>query len=142
MIERPRTAFVPRWAPIVVLIACGFSAGIHFALTPEHVEESTRLGVGFALSGVLLLVLAVQIYVRPRSSSAPVLAALLLVALIAAYLLSRTVGLPGSGHETESFDAVGLATKSVELVGLMAAIGLHLENRSWLEPLLTTRSTT
>jgi hypothetical protein len=129
-------------AAVLVLVTCAFSAGIHFALIPGHTEESMRLGVAFGLAGALLLALALDVYARPRSTATPLVTALLLVCLIAAYLFSRNVGLPGSGHGPEPFDLIGVVTKLAELVALMASIHLYAENRSWHPPLPKTRSTT
>jgi len=130
-------------AALVVLVACAFSAGIHLALIPRHAEESANLGVAFGLSGVLLLVLAIAVYTRPRSAAAALATALLLALLIGAYLLSRGAGLPGTDHGPEPFNAIGVLTKVVELAALAAAARLYIvDHRSWSRPLPKTRSST
>jgi hypothetical protein len=77
---------------------------------------------------------------RPRSAIVPLGTAFLLASLIAAYLLSRSAGLPGLGHGVEPFDAVGVLTKFVELAVLLAAVHLYIANRSRPRPLPNTRS--
>jgi hypothetical protein len=140
VLESPTPA--QRASAYLILVACAFSAGIHFALVPGHAEDAPRLGLAFALAGALLIAVAIAVHVRPRSATAALLAALLLTALIAAYLLSRATALPGAGHGAEPFDLVGVLTKVVELAALAASVHLHLANRSWPRPLPKTRSTT
>src|SRR4029077_19122450 len=52
--------------PRVILAGALFTAGwIHLALTPEHLDESTILGVGFLGAGLAQLALAFLITARP-----------------------------------------------------------------------------
>ena len=125
---------------LVVLIACAFSAGIHFALMPSHADESAALGAGFAVAGLLLLAFGLVVFMQPHSSAAALTTAVLLALLLAVYLLSRTAGLPGVGHGPEPFDALGLLTKLAELGALLALIHVYLDNRSRPPPLPKTRS--
>ena len=114
-------------APIafhVVLVACAMSAVAHAALVPEHLREATQLGVAFIASAVLLLAAAALLATRPRSIRAASAAALLFAGLIAAYAASRTTGIPWLEPEAESVDAIGLATKLVEALGLLFALKL------------------
>ena len=124
----------------IVLIACAFSAGIHFALMPSHADESAALGAGFAVAGLLLLAFGLVVFMQPHSAAAALTTAVLLALLLAVYLLSRTAGLPGFGHGPEAFDALGLLTKLAELGALLAAIHVYLENCSRPPPLPKTRS--
>jgi hypothetical protein len=39
----------------VLMLSCAISAGVHIALAPAHLEESTTLGGGFAVSAGLLI---------------------------------------------------------------------------------------
>jgi hypothetical protein len=96
---------------------------VHAALVPEHLSASTILGTGFALSAVCLFAstLAFAGTRAPRSTAAPA-TALLLVALISAYAVSRTAGLPLIGAEVEEVDAVGLTTQALQAAGLAAAL--------------------
>jgi len=56
---------------LVVLIACAFSAGIHFALMPSHADESAALGAGFAVAGLLLLAFGLRAKRSGPDSGAP-----------------------------------------------------------------------
>jgi hypothetical protein len=50
--------------------------------------------------------------------------ALLFAGLIAAYMASRTTGIPWLAPETEPADVVGLVTKVIEALGLVFALKL------------------
>jgi hypothetical protein len=106
-------------------VCCAASAGVHAALVPEHLSESTILGTGFALSAVCLFAstFAFAGTLAPGPTAAPA-TALLLVALISAYAVSRTTGLPLIGAEVEKVDAVGLTTQALQAAGLAAALVL------------------
>ena len=109
----------------VVAACCSVSAGVHAGLVPEHLRENWLLGTGFAVAAVLLLASALAFSAgRATSSLAAPATALLLVALIGAYALSRTVGLTFIGAEVEAVDAVGVATQVAQAVALAAAVAL------------------
>jgi hypothetical protein len=111
-----------------LLTACAFSAGTHLALAPEHLVESAALGLGFLAAAALLLALGLGAYTRPHSVRIPLLIALLSAALIAAYIASRSVGLPILHPEPEPMDAVGVTTKAAELVALILSLRLYRRN--------------
>jgi hypothetical protein len=111
-----------------LLVACAFSAGVHVALAPDHLGESALLGLGFLGSAAMLLALGLGTYVRPDSGRLPPLIALLSSALIAAYLASRTVGLPVLHPAPEAVDPVGVITKGVEVVAVVLSLHLFVEN--------------
>jgi peptidoglycan/LPS O-acetylase OafA/YrhL len=106
----------------VVLVACAASAGVHAGLVPSHLVENLWLGIAFAGSVGLLLALIVSLGRTgdPRRRAAP--AAAVLAALIAAYSLSRTVGLAPLEEHLEAVDAIGLLTQGVQVAGLIAAL--------------------
>jgi drug/metabolite transporter (DMT)-like permease len=115
------------WAELrgdVAIVACAISAGIHAALVPEHLEESAASGVGFAASAVLLAVLCVGLTYRPSHVAPLAAAAALLVALLAAYALAVTSGVPYLHPEAEPVDGLALVTKAVELTGLAVALDI------------------
>jgi len=105
----------------VVVLACAVSAGIHAALAPDHFRERAATGLGFAVSAVVLAVLAAAL---ARSENGLVLhaAAVILGGLIVAYLAAVTTGVPGLVPEAEPVDALALVTKAIEAVGLAAAV--------------------
>jgi hypothetical protein len=111
-----------------LLVTCAFSAGVHVALAPDHLDESALLGLGFLGSAAMLLALGVGIYARPDSVRLPPLIALLCSALLAAYVASRTVGLPVLHPAPEAVDPVGVITKGVEVVAVVLSLRLFVEN--------------
>lgn len=109
----------------VVAACCAASAGVHAALVPEHLDENALLGTGFALAAILLFASTLTFSgYRAASPLAAPATALLLVALIVAYALSRTVGLPIIGAEVEAVDGIGVATQVLQAVALAAAVTL------------------
>jgi hypothetical protein len=109
----------------VVVAACAASAGAHVALVPGHMREAPGVGVAFVVATGLLVAVAVALAIVPDSRAAARCAALLLAALIAAYAVSRTAGLPLLEPHREPLDSVGVATKLVEALGLAFALQLN-----------------
>ena len=126
-----------------LVVACAVSAGIHGALTPEHLREEPAAGIGFLVSTLLLAVLCVASTLRPASRGAIVSAGAVLAVLLVAYAFAVTTGVPVLHPDVEPADGLGLVTKAVELVGL--AVALHLVARerpgrlTRLQPKGTTR---
>jgi hypothetical protein len=107
----------------VVILACAISAGIHAALVPSHLEEGHAAAGGFAVSAVLLGVLAVAI----TRSARPLLFAAawaVFAGLIASYALAVTTGVPVLHPRPEPVEGLAAFTKAVELLGLIAAARL------------------
>ena len=105
----------------LVVLSCAVSAGIHAALAPDHLEERVAAGVGFTVSALVLAVLAAAL----ARSAHPLLldaAILTLAGLIATYALAATSGVPLLSPQREAIDALALATKGIEVVGLLAAV--------------------
>jgi len=112
----------------VVVLACALSAGVHAGLVPEHMQESPLLGVSFVVAAVLAALLA---FALPRATGSVLLpgaAAVLLSGMIVAYGLSRASGLPLLGAEQEALDPLGVATKVIEIAGLVCAVRLLTES--------------
>ena len=118
-----------RLALDVVIAACAASAGIHAALTPEHFREAPGPGVGFLVATLLLAAASADLTARPESALAVIAAGAVLGGLVAAYALATTTGVPVLHPEPEPVDGLGLATKAVELVGLVAALRLSVPGR-------------
>jgi hypothetical protein len=96
----------------LLIATCAVSAGIHAAA-----------GTAFAASAALLAGLAVAL---TRGPDSPVLVATAatLAALLAAYVLAVTTGVPVLHPEPEPVDGLALFTKAVEATGLAAALNL------------------
>ena len=117
------------------LVAAGalFAAGwIHLVLTPQHLAESTLLGVGFLAAGVAQLGLAGATLLRPRRWVYYGIV-VVNVALVLIYADAVLVGLPfgaamhGSGlvvGSGEPLDLPGVISKAAELVSLALAFVL------------------
>jgi len=112
----------------LVILVCGISAGVHAALTPEHFREGLGAGLGFLVATVALAGLAVAL-TRSAEPAALVGTIFTLAGLLAAYALAITSGVPLVHPEREPIDAVAVATKAVELAGLLAAAHLLLRAR-------------
>ena len=108
----------------IVVAASAISAGAHAGLVPEHLREAPAVGVAFVVATAFLLAVAVALAIRPDSRGAACAAALLFAGLIAGYAASRTTGLPLLEPHVEPIDAVGVATKLVEAIGLVFALRL------------------
>jgi hypothetical protein len=108
----------------LLIVTCGVSAGIHGALVPEHLRESTAVGGGFIAATVLLVPLVIALTLRSDPRPAAAAAALTLAGLLVSYALVVWHGLPVLHPETEPVDALALATKAIEGAGLVLAASL------------------
>jgi hypothetical protein len=108
----------------VVILACAISAGIHGALVPGHFDESTGSGLGFAAATVALTGIVVWLTRRPASTLALAAAAAAFAGLLTSYALAVTAGVPLLHPHPEPVDSLALATKAIEVVGLLAATSL------------------
>jgi hypothetical protein len=106
------------------VLACAGSAGAHAGLAPSHLSSEPRLGAAFVASAVLLVAGAFALTRRPGDRVLAMAVAALLAGLIAAYVTSRTTGIPVLDPEPEGVEAVGVATCSVEALGLLGALWL------------------
>jgi hypothetical protein len=118
----------------VVILACAISAGIHGALVPSH-------GLAFAAATVALAGVAVAATLRPAGTTWPAGAVAVLGGLVVAYALTTTTGLPVLHPEREAVEGLALATKAIELVGLLAALSLiRKEPERWTRHALRAQS--
>ena len=118
----------------VVILACAISAGIHGALAPRHFAEGFGAGVGFVAATAALAGLVVWLTLWATSPLALDAAAAVLLGLLASYALAVTSGLPFLHPEAEPVDGLALATKAVEVVGLVVAASLLLRPLIALNP--------
>lgn len=122
----------------VAIVACAISAGVHAALTPSHLAESSGAGLGFLVATLALSALALALR---SSASLPVsaVAAVTLGGLIASYALAVTSGLPLLHPEPEPVDVLAVATKLVEATGVAACLGLLRHGRTAVALPATTK---
>jgi hypothetical protein len=80
--------------------------------------------VGFAAATVALAAVVVALTLRPASAFALAGAATVLAGLLAAYGLAVMFGVPLLHPDPEPVEGLALATKAIEAVGLVAAVGL------------------
>jgi hypothetical protein len=112
------------WTGIGLIAATGL---IHLIETPEYLEEMRYIGMLFALSFVSALVAAVGIFRRERWGWN--LGLLVAGGSLVAYLLSRTIGIPGFRENSweEFSEPVGLLSLVVE--GLFVAVAVNVLSR-------------
>jgi len=111
--------------PVGVVVAmCAASAGAHAALVPQHLDHEPRLGIAFVAATAALLAAAAALAYRPDDATVAQATTVVLAALIGAYVVNVTAGLPWLSDGPEPVDVVGLATKSVEVIGLLFSIRL------------------
>mgnify|MGYP001255537862 CR=1 FL=1 len=118
--------------PLLTAVSLFTAGWIHLALTGEHLDEATILGIGFLLSGVAQIGLAATVALRPRGYAYfGVLA--VNAALIFLYAYAVLKGLPFGGHDHgaglvlgpgESIDLAGAVSKVAELLSMIGAFVL------------------
>jgi hypothetical protein len=102
------------WLGVLALVVTG---GVHLALVPEHFEEATYSGWLFLADSVAALALAAALLVTDRVwlwAASGGVAAL----TVAAYVLSRTAGLPQLG------DDIGNWTEPLSFPALVAEVAV------------------
>jgi Na+/melibiose symporter-like transporter len=111
--------------PVTVVVAmCAASAGAHAALIPQHLDHEPGLGIAFVAATAVLLATTAALTYRPDGATVAQTTTLVLAALIGAYAVNVTTGLPWLSHGPEAVDLIGLATKSAEVTGLLFSIYL------------------
>ena len=81
--------------------------------------------MAFIVATLALFALTAAVVNRPTNSYLSHAATLAFAALIGAYVVNVTSGIPWLTGEPEPADVVGLATKAVEAVGLVFSIQLN-----------------
>jgi hypothetical protein len=105
----------------LILASCAASAGVHLGLVPSHIGEEPALAAAFVLAAIALVGIAAALDRGHTVVLAP--AVLVLGLLLVGYALAALGGVGPLERETP--DALGLATKAVELLGL-GAVGFLL----------------
>jgi hypothetical protein len=105
----------------IVAVVCAISAGIHAALVQEHFGETLGAGLGFLAATTVLGALALVLSRSPAGAGTLGIAAATFAALIGTYAFAVTTGLPVLHPEADPATGLGIATKAIEAVGLLAA---------------------
>ena len=134
---RLRSAFMDSSSSVrMAAFGMSISATIHLALAPSHWAEDHVRAVLFALDGIALTAIAISALLLRRSAW-HVAAGALLSADVVAYFGYVVAGV-------EQLDAVGIATKLVELVVIgLVLVGSthHVGSRgSWLRELVSHKA--
>jgi hypothetical protein len=108
-----------------LIVCCAISAGIHGALVPEHMRESSITGAGFVVATVALVAVIVGLTARPESRAVTSFGILVLAGLVAGYAVAAARGIPVLHPEVDPIDRVGVLSKTVELTGLFLACRLR-----------------
>lgn len=113
-------------APIAAtLVVAGI---VHLSLGPEHLAESLVLGSAMFAAGVGQLGLAILMLRRPSLALPLVLTIALNAAIVAAYLVAVTVGLPIiDGPATGGMAGMGEDVGHVDVVSALGIVTLLLE---------------
>jgi hypothetical protein len=103
----------------VAAAAMAVAALIHLVLIPEYFEEKAYIGVLFAVSVPPSLWLAAVLW-RHHDARAWIGGAVLALGMAGAFVVSRTVGLPGF-DESGEWEPLGLASLVVEVTFALVA---------------------
>jgi len=112
----------------LLLATLSLSAGaVHLAMSPIHASESTGEAMAFAAVGWLQIFLGIGLLLRPQGLLLQA-TMVLNAGVIAAYVLSRTVGLPFGAEpwESESVQAIDLMVTVFEGLLVIGAGALLL----------------
>jgi hypothetical protein len=132
----PRSPFDLSTAGRVLLATLSGAAGvIHLAMVPSHAGLSAAEGIGFAIAGWFQLLVAVLLVTRPARTLLRVTIVANL-ALIGAWVMSRTTGLPFGDHawHAETVGFVDVSAVAIEAALILAAGVLLLRpgfGRDW-----------
>ncbi|HVM16155.1 MAG TPA: hypothetical protein VM290_01050 [Gaiellaceae bacterium] len=114
---------------ILAAAACLVSGGIHLALVPGHTAGTPALAALFAAAGTALSLLGLALALDVGTRQVVRAASGTLAAVLVAYAVDRTVGLPladaaehAHGHAAGGADTLPIATKGIEALGLVAAL--------------------
>src|SRR5690242_2940224 len=102
----------------LLAMAVMFSAGIHAALAPEHLQEMPPLGYLFIAAAAGGAVIACALVTRADDIRIQLLAVLFLVGQVLAWALFVTVHVPGFSGTPEGIETIALVCKAGELIGI------------------------
>ena len=108
----------------LLALAVAFSAGIHAALVPEHLEEMPRLGGLFVAAAAIGGFLAIALVSRPDDRRISFVAGLFCLGQIAAWALFVSVPVPGFPGTPEPIEPIALVSKAIEAAAVALALSL------------------
>jgi hypothetical protein len=114
----------PSLARWTALTALELNIGIHAALTPMHLDEMFYIGVLFCVGNAVLFLAMALLMSERRRALGWLLATATSAAELAAFVASRTVGLPRGYHETwtaQPEDLLGLVCVATDVIVIVAA---------------------
>ena len=119
----------PKILVVLAILAILITGGIHLKLAPDAWSDAHYKGVLFALNGLGALISAVGLWLGARSWGWG-LGLLIAAGSIAAYIASRTVGLPSLPAEPDAWlEPMGVASLVAEAVFVaLAAWALSRSN--------------
>jgi hypothetical protein len=99
----------------------GATGALHLILAPEYLGEKAYIGVLFILGGIAALAIAARLW-RTSDRLAWTLGAAAAAGMAVAFVLSRSVGLPG--FHPHDWEPSGILSVLIEL-GFLAAWAVH-----------------
>ena len=108
----------------LLALAVMFSAGIHAALVPEHLQEMPPLGWSFIAAAAIGVALAWALVAYPEDRLFAKLAAVFLAVEVLAWVVFVTVRVPGFMGTPEPVETIALVCKAAELIGLWLAVAI------------------
>lgn len=123
---RPRQLAVPlrhplRWLAVAALLVV---SAAHIPVIPAHLHEAPYIGILFILLAVASFVLA-GVLTFHDVTAAYVLTAVVMALALAAYVISRTLGLPLIGDDVGNWlEPLGVVSIIGEIIACAAAIAL------------------
>jgi hypothetical protein len=108
----------------LLALTVAFSAGIHAALVPEHLNEMPPLGYLFIFAAAIGAAIALALVVRPNDGRIPWFAIIFLTTQVAAWAMFIAVHVPGFTGTPEPVEPIALVCKAAELLGIALALSL------------------
>lgn len=118
----------------LLALAVAFSAGIHCALVPEHLEEMPSLGYAFIVAAMVGAGIALALVARPEDRRIVAAAGLFCLGQIIAWGLFVSVQVPFFPGTPETIETIALRSKAVEAIGVLLVLGLLGSARRPVDP--------
>jgi hypothetical protein len=106
---------------ITAALALAADIAIHADLAPDHLKEVPYLGALFVELSVLLTAVLIGVLLAPRFDIVWISGAVLCGGSAVAFIISRTVGLPGVHESWTSDGGLGLASLPAAAIFLICA---------------------